>query len=116
MRRSRVTPRLTRRLRLEEVNRVADGAGGFTEVWVEKGRLWAEVRSLTGRETTQGGVPLSVQRYRITLRAAPDGSPERPRADQRFRDGSRIFRITAVGDADPEGRFLTAQATEETAT
>ena len=95
---------------------MADGAGGFTETWVEKGTLWVELRSLSGRETTQGGVPLSVQRYRITLRAAPVGSQERPRADQRLRDGARIFRITAVSEADPEGRFLTLQATEETAT
>lgn len=109
-------PRMNRRLRLEQVSRTADGAGGFTEVWVELGKVWAEVRSLSGRETTQGGVPLSVQRFRITLRSAPEGSPARPRAGQRFRDGTRLFLIAAVAEADPEGRFLTAQATEETAT
>ena len=96
MRRPRTTPpRLNRRLRLEEVTRVADGAGGFTEAWVEKGWLWAEVRSLSGRETTQGRAPLSVQR---------------------LRDGARIFRITAVGEADAEGRFLTLQVQEEAVT
>ena len=117
MRRPRTTPqRLNRRLRLEEVTRVADGAGGFTEAWVEKGWLWAEVRSLSGRETTQGRAPLSVQRYRISVRAAPMGSPARPRADQRLRDGARIFRITAVGEADAEGRFLTLQVQEEAVT
>lgn len=108
-------PRINRRLRLEEASRTPDGSGGFVETWMERGKLWAEVRAMTGRETTQSGVPLSEQRYRITLRAAPVGSAERPRPDQRFRDGTRLFRITAVAEADAAGRFLICRATEETA-
>ena len=36
-------PMLTRRLVLEAPERVADGAGGYTETWVARGTLWAEV-------------------------------------------------------------------------
>ncbi|MFW8593264.1 head-tail adaptor protein [Cribrihabitans neustonicus] len=106
-------PRLTRRLVLEDPQRSGDGAGGFAEIWVALGTHWAEVNSLTGRAAAREGAHLSLQRYRITLRAAPAGSAARPRPDQRFRDGARVFRIDAVAEADPDGRYLTCFATEE---
>ncbi len=49
---------------------------------------------------------------KITVRAAPVGAPSRPRADQRFRAGSRLFHILSVTEADPMGRFLLCQARE----
>ena len=102
-------PRLTRLLTLETPARVADGAGGFAENWTVLGRLWAEVTLRTGRES--GG--FSKSRFRILVRAAPQGSTMRPGPDQRFRDGDRVFRIEAVSERDPEGRYLTCLATEE---
>ncbi|CUH62997.1 Bacteriophage head-tail adaptor [Thalassovita gelatinovora] len=102
-------PRLTRLLALETADRVADGAGGFAESWTVLGQLWAEVTLRSGRES--GG--LSKSRFRIVVRATPQGSTMRPRPDQRFRDGDRVFRIEAVSERDPEGRYLTCFATEE---
>ena len=69
--------------------------------------------SLTGRAKVQGGVDLSVQRYRVTVWATPVGSASRPRPDQRFRDGSRLFLIHAVAEADSDGRYLTCFVQEE---
>jgi head-tail adaptor len=54
--------------------------------------------------------------YRITVRAAPQGAPSRPKPSQRFRDGARIFSIDAVTESDPGGRFLVCFATEEEGT
>ncbi len=51
-------------------------------------------------------------KYRILVRGAPPGSPSRPRAEQRFRDGSRVFDILTVVDQAPDGRFLEIQAEE----
>lgn len=110
---ARVT--LNRQLVLEAPQRSADGAGGFNEVWTVQGTLWAQVRARTGRELTGGGARLSDTAYRIIVRAAPYGSPSRPRPEQRFRDGARIFRIEAVAEADPTARFLTCYAQEEVA-
>ncbi len=106
---------LNRQLVLEAPERIADGAGGFDETWVAKGTLWAEVRARTGRETTGGGAQVSNTGYRITVRAAPYGAASRPKPEQRFRDGTRIFRIEAVAEMDPVGRFLTCFAEEEVA-
>jgi head-tail adaptor len=108
-------PRLNRALQLEALARVPDGAGGYGDAWAAVGTLWAEVRPGTGRGVVTDPVAVSVAAYRITVRAAPVGAPSRPRPDQRFREGVRVFRILAVAEADAEGRFLTCFAEEEVA-
>lgn len=95
--------------------RSPDGAGGYSESWVALGELWAEVKSRTGRERDEAGTPVSAVSYRIVVRAAPVGAPSRPKSEQRFRDGTRLFVIQAVTETDAEGRFLTCFADEEVA-
>ncbi|MEL7097964.1 MAG: phage head closure protein [Pseudomonadota bacterium] len=109
-------PRLSHRLTLEAPTRTPDGSGGYTQSWTALGTLWAELRPRTGRERTASGAPMSVQGYKITVRGAPVGHPERPQALQRFRDGARVFLIEAVAERDAEGRYLTCIAAEEVAT
>lgn len=109
------TPRLNRRLLLETPIRQSDNAGGFTTIWQPLGSLWAQVTARTGREAAQMGAPISAVSYRIIVRGAPSSTPQRPKPEQRFRDGDRIFLIQAVAEADDDGRHLTCFATEETA-
>ena len=109
-------PMLNRPLVLEERARAADGAGGFVESWIPLGTLWAELKAGTGRETGEGLATLSLANYRITVRAASPGAPSRPKPDQRFRDGARIFRILAVLEKGKDGRFLQCNAVEELVT
>lgn len=104
---------LNRKLVLEETQRVSDGAGGYHTNWVALGSLWAAIEPGSGRERAGESVTLSGVTYRITVRGAPQGAPSRPRPDQRLRDGNRLFRITAVTEADPGARYLTCFATEE---
>lgn len=105
---------LSRRLVLEEPQRTPDGAGGYTEVWVALGVLWADVRAGTGRERDAAGLfTVSSVPFRITVRGAPLGAPSRPRPDQRFRDGARVFRIMAVTERDSRGQYLECFAREE---
>ncbi len=108
-------PVLTRRLVLEAPVRVPDGAGGVLESWTSLGALWADLRPRTGRERAVAGEPVSTMAYRIVVRGAPEGSLQRPAPDQRFRDGARIYRIRAVAEYDPAGRYLTCFADEEVA-
>ena len=109
------TPRLNRRLTLESPSRVSDSAGGFVESWVPLGVLWAELKARTGRETTVAGTAVSAVPYAVIVRGAPVGHPERPMAEQRFRDGNRLFHIRSVAERDPEGRYLVCMADEEIA-
>ncbi|SFF83303.1 phage head-tail adaptor, putative, SPP1 family [Roseobacter denitrificans OCh 114] len=108
-------PRLNRRLLLETPIRQGDNAGGFTTIWQPLGSLWAQVIARSGREATQLGAPVSAVSYRIIVRGAPHNTLQRPKPEQRFRDGDRVFLIQAVAEADDDGRHLTCFATEETA-
>lgn len=109
------TPVLGRKLVLENPARVPDGAGGFVETWTALGVHWAEVRPGKGRAAEGEGVALSRVPWRITVRAARPGSPARPVAGQRFREGGRLFRILSVAEADQGGNYLTCETDEEAA-
>jgi len=105
-------PQLNRLLGLEGIQRVADGAGGFSRAWVQRGQLWAEVLPGSGRDVPGEEVTLTSVPYRITVRGAPFGTPSRPVAGQRFREGDRLFAIVAVTERDADGRYLTCFARE----
>ncbi len=104
---------LNRKLVLEEAQLSADGAGGMIQTWVALGTLWASVRAGTGREQGIQHLTVSSVPYRIVVRAEPEGSPARPRPDQRFRDGNRVFRILAVSEHDQKAHYLVCYAREE---
>ncbi|MBB3994695.1 SPP1 family predicted phage head-tail adaptor [Sulfitobacter undariae] len=106
-------PRLNRQMVLEAPETVSDGAGGFTQGWVPLGMIWAEVSPRSGREMAQNGAAVSRMSYRIIVRAAPVGDEQRPAAQQRFREGSRIFNIDAVAEHGMGGRYLQCWAQEE---
>lgn len=108
-----MAPVLNRRLVLEGPTRTPDGAGGASVGWAELGVLWAAVTPRAGRELERGGRQGSRVSHRILVRAAPVGAVTRPRADQRFREDGRTFRIRAVTEADARGRFLICWADEE---
>ena len=105
--------KLNRKLVLEEAQLSADGAGGQIQTWVALGTLWASISAGTGREQGRQHLTVSTVPYRIVVRAAPEGAPERPRPDQRFREGNRVFRILAVTEHDRQGHFLVCYAREE---
>lgn len=104
---------LNRPLVLETLVRAPDGSGGFTESWVARGQLWAEIVPGSGRDLPGEEIILSAVPLRITVRAATVGAPSRPVAGQRFREGVRAFRIIAVTERDPDGRYLTCFSREE---
>ncbi len=106
--------RLNRKLVLESPEQVADGAGGYVQSWSALGTLWAHVTAGSGREVAGVAAPLSRVSLKIIVRAAPFGSEARPKADQRFREGERLYRIISVAEDDTDGRYLKCTAQEET--
>lgn len=108
--------RLTSKLGLEQLVAVPDGAGGQHESWEALGTVWGEVKPRTGRESSGEAGQVSVTGFRIAVRAYPVGHSARPLPEQRFRDGTRVFRINSVTEADPEARFLMCICDEEVAT
>lgn len=107
---------LNRRLQLEAGARLQDGAGGFARNWKPLGTLWAEVRPRSGRMTSDSDAgSLSVAGFQVIVRASPVGHSARPVAGQRFRMGTRIFRINAVTEDEPAVRYLLCHCVEEIA-
>lgn len=104
---------LHRPMTLEEAVTTGDAAGGHVTTWTALGTLWAEVRPGAGSQYRGPIAPESRMILRIYLRAAPQGSPQRPRPDQRLREGARIFTILAVSEADAAGAYLVCHAREE---
>ncbi|MGB0960495.1 MAG: phage head closure protein [Halocynthiibacter sp.] len=107
------TPRLIRKLGLEAAERVSDGAGGYSEVWTTKGTLWADIVAHSGQETAQASTTVSRLKLSIITRSALPDAPDRPRPDQRFRDGGRLYLIQSVAEYDSTGRYLKCSCVEE---
>lgn len=106
-------PRLNVSLTLEAPERQSDGLGGYAVVWRQLGILWAEMSAGAGRERFAEVGPESVVSWRITVRGAAVGDPQRPVPGQRLRLNQRLFRIEAVAERDRNGRWLTCFAREE---
>lgn len=106
-------PQLNRRLTLETPAAIDDGAGGYEPIWTVLGVHWADVATRKGRELSGRSAPLSRVPVTITVRAAPVGDLARPRPEQRFRDGQRLFQIRAVREVDTHGHYLACDADEE---
>ena len=106
-------PRLNRRLTLESPTAIDDGAGGYEPIWTVLGVHWADVKTRKGREATGLAATVSRVPVTITIRAAPAGDLARPRPEQRFRDGQRLFQIKAVRELDTQGLYLACDADEE---
>lgn len=103
------TTRLRRLAHLEAPNGLADGAGGATSDWISIGTHWVAVQPVSGEEAHIASRDSTRITHRIQLRCPRS---LRPRADQRFRIGSRTFDIRAVFDRDGRGRFLTCLVEE----
>lgn len=86
----------SRRFVLEERSAAPDGGGGVSEGWRELGAIWASVEPGGAREVFSGGGPAAVATHRACIRYAPHGSAARPKPDQRFREGERVFAILGV--------------------
>lgn len=108
-------PRLNRRMVLETPIDAPDGAGGILRSWVALGEKWVELRPLQGKLAELGDVPVALSRAKIVLRSGSPTSPSRPRAEQRFREGTRVFLIDAVADLTPAARYLVCHVREEVA-
>jgi len=106
-------PCLNRALLLERRIEQPDGAGGLRLTWETLGTLWAEVRNFSGRESGELGIAKSRIGMKIKVRAMPHGSDMRPSPAQRFREGTRSYKITAVVEAEPVGKYLVCYANEE---
>lgn len=103
------SPLLRRRARLETPTDIPDGAGGASPGWLPVATHWVALIPVSGQEAYDGARQTATITHRILLRCPRS---LRPRPDQRFAIGARLFAIRAVFDRDGRGRFLTCLVEE----
>lgn len=92
------------RVTLQRESRVADGGGGFANVWTDLAAsptVWARIDPLRGREVLQALKLQSPVTHRVTLRYRADVT-----AGMRLTVAGRAFNIRAAINLDERGRWL----------
>jgi SPP1 family predicted phage head-tail adaptor len=98
---------LRHRLTLEQLSRVADEGGGFTENWVIVATLSADLRPIAGDERYEADRLAGRITHQVTLRYRAGVAPA-----MRFRKGTRIFHIVSPIDVEERKRWLTCLCEE----
>ena len=92
---------LRHRLTLEQLERVSDEGGGFTETWVEVATLSADLRPIGGSEAVEADRLAGRVSHEVSLRYRPGVQPA-----MRFRKDARLFHILSVINVDERNRWL----------
>jgi SPP1 family predicted phage head-tail adaptor len=98
---------LRHRLTLEELSRVADEGGGFTESWVTVATLFADLRPINGDERYESDRLAGRVTHEVVLRYRAGVVPA-----MRFHKGTRIFHIVSAIDIEERKRWLSCLCEE----
>lgn len=98
---------LRHRLTLEELSRVADEGGGFTEDWVTVATLPANLRPIGGDERYEADRLAGRITHEVVLRYRAGVVPA-----MRFRKGPRTFHIISAIDVEERKRWLSCLCEE----
>jgi SPP1 family predicted phage head-tail adaptor len=98
---------LRHRLVLEELQREADGGGGFIETWGAVAELSAVLRPVSGSESVEADRIAGKVTHEIVLRYRDGVRPA-----MRFRKGARLFHIVSAIDVDERNAWLTCLCEE----
>ncbi|UNM96294.1 phage head closure protein [Ignatzschineria rhizosphaerae] len=82
--------RLKHRVTLQK-SEVTNGPYGREEKWIDVGKLWAEIGSVSGKELIASGAELSSVSYKIIIRYRKDIT-----AKHRLKYDDKIYNIEAV--------------------
>jgi SPP1 family predicted phage head-tail adaptor len=96
------------RLTLERPTATPDGAGGFTLAWNAITILPADVAPVKADERSVDEGLSDLTLHKIVIRKRADIL-----SSDRFRLGTRVFRIRSIVDPDEDGRFLVCVCEEE---
>lgn len=93
---------------LEESVTMPDAFGGYTEGWVERATLFAQVEPLAAQSSFGAGQTLETATHRVTVRWR-----EGIRSGMRFRRDQRVLDIVTVHDPDETQRYLVCRTREQ---
>lgn len=99
--------RMRERFTIEAPVDLPDGAGGVTRTWAEAGAVWAAIEAIGGTFRFATERAAQAITHRLSMRWRDDLTPL-----HRLRNGTRVYEIRSVHDADMERRFLVVLTTE----
>lgn len=94
-------------LSLEASDDAPDGAGGFSEGWIEVATVFGLIEPAVPSSRYGAGRLVEEQTHRITLRHRGDVEP-----GMRLRRGATAFEVLTVHDPDESGRYLVCRCKE----
>ena len=102
---------LDHRLTIEQMAQTPDGAGGYALGWQTYLSVWGQIEPGGGREHLVAFALQSSVTYRVIIRRQIGVTTA-----MRVKAGARVFKILAVEDQGPRGRFLELLCEERVAT
>jgi len=99
---------LKHKITIQELQRVPDGYGGYTETWNNVATAWAKIQPLKGSERYQAQQVASELSHKITLRYLSGVKPS-----MRIVYGLRVFNIIAVINVKKRNEVLELLCEEE---
>lgn len=86
---------LRRRVAIQEMTLVPDGAGGFRSGWVTRAETWASFEPVGANEAYEDGLVTSRTTHRVLVRHREDIHPA-----MRLLVGGRTYEVLAAVDPD----------------
>jgi SPP1 family predicted phage head-tail adaptor len=102
---------LDHRLTVEQMVQTPDGAGGYVLSWQTYLSVWGQIEPSGGRERLAAFALQSSVTHRVIIRRQTGVTNA-----MRVKAGGRLFKIRAVEDLGPRGRFLELLCEEGVAT
>lgn len=98
---------LKRRVTIQNPVLVADGQGGFTEIWVDAAQAWCSIEPLKAWERFQAAQSQTPVTHKITMRFTRTVT-----SASRLKYGTSYFGVKEVINANLDNRFLAIKAVE----
>lgn len=98
---------LNKRVTIQNVTRLEDGQGGFTETWTDAGTVWASLEPYKGWERYQANQVATPITHRIVMRYTSILTTE-----SHLVYGDRYFGVKEALKRNEEKRFLDIRAVE----
>lgn len=98
---------LRHKITIEQVTRVSDGQGGFTETWSTFAAPWAKVEPLSAGQKLWAESLQHRISHKVTTRYFAGVT-----SDMRITWGSRVFHIKGIRNLEEKSRWLEISAEE----
>lgn len=96
-----LSTRLNKRVVIQSPSDSSDGGGGVSRSWVNVATVWAEIDSLSGKETLRFGQLQTTYTHRIMMRYRDDMT-----SSMRIVYDGRVFEIQRIHNVNEESVIL----------